>query len=192
MSDIITTEFIKTYFPDRSESDLILIQSRVTSLIAEYLRTSFQVTTYKDTYNTLYNVVTQHLPITEVTQIEDLTLDQDDSGRVLTPGTDYIVYPECINFPSRTAGTKDISISYSAGLTEFPVMVSIVAEDLVRYWAFKEGKVDELFFKSEDMEDRSYINRDNSEKKILSKLAEYRYSPLGSANRSRLVRIGVI
>lgn len=192
MTTLVSTSFVASYFPDRSNDDLSVIQSRVTNLIAEYLRTSFQSVTYQETCNTLTNLVPSHLPIIAVTQIDDLTLESDDPDRILTADTDYYIYSDHINFPSRTPGTKDILVSYSAGMLDIPTMASIVAEDLVRYWAFKEGKVDELFFKSENMEDRSYTNRDMSEKKILSKLAEYRYTPLGSGNKARRVRIGVI
>ena len=187
MNDIISVDFIRSYFPDRSSDDLSALQTRVTRLIEEYLRTSFIETEYTEVYGTKAILVPYHLPITSVTSITDVV-----SSEALTADTDYVVDSESIQFPSRTEGTKDISVVYKAGLTNIPVLVGVVAEDIIRFWSFKDDKRDELFFSSETMEDRSYKSRRTDENQILSRLSKYRFEPLGSTNRGRQVRIGVL
>lgn len=187
MNDIISVDFIRSYFPDRSSDDLIALQTRVTKLIEEYLRTSFTETEYTEVYGTKANLVPYHLPITSVTSITDVA-----SSEALTADTDYVVGSNSIQFPSRTEGTNDIRILYKAGLTNVPVLVGVVAEDIIRFWSFKDDKRDELFFSSETMEDRSYKSRMTSENQILSRLSQYRFEPLGSAIKGCKVRIGVL
>lgn len=187
---LVTEPFVRDLFPEASSERIWQLMARATDMVAEYLRTSFSEKLYEEEVLDLKSKVpTKHLPISSVELVEDITADEPIE---MTEGSDYLVYPTHLLFLSNPTFTrKAIRVTYTAGLTSCPTVFSLVAEDLIRFWAFKEDKRDELFYKKEDMEDRSYEMRTTSENDILSRLAKYRYSPDGTIGKGN-VRIGVI
>ena len=190
-ASLVSEAFIHRILPDLPINEIWDFQTRATTLVAEYIRTSFSEETYEDEVLPLSKkVVTRHLPIRQVLKVEDLTGEEPVE---LVEDEDFTVNATHLTFSKATYTPNAIRITYMAGLPEgeIPAIFSVVAEELVRFWAFKYDKVDELFYKKEDMEDRSYENAGVTEEKILSRLARYRYTPYGTV-RKGLVRIGVI
>ena len=187
---LVTEDFVRNLFPEASSERIWQLMARATDMVAEYLRTSFSEKLYEsEVLDRKAKVPTKHLPIVSVELVEDVSSDEPEE---MVEGTDYLVYPTHLLLLSSTTFTrKAIRVTYTAGLTSCPTVFSLVAEELIRFWAFKEDKLDELFYKKEDMEDRSYEMRTTSEDDILSKLAKYRYSPDGTIGKGN-VRIGVI
>lgn len=187
---LVSEDFVRDQFPDASSEKIWKLMTRATDIVAEYLRTSFSEKLYEEEVLDLKSrVPTKHLPINSVELVENITSDEPTE---LTEGEDYLVYPTHILFLGQPTFTRRaVKVTYKAGLTSCPTDFSLVAEDLIRFWAFKEDKRDELFYKKEDMEDRSYEMRVVSENNLLSRLAKYRYSPDGTIGKGN-VRIGVI
>lgn len=189
---LVSEAFVVGQFEDLGPQSIWEYQDRATAMVAEYLRTSFSEETYEDeVVDFKKKAVTKHLPITGVVKVEDISGDEPTE---LFEGDDFLVYPTHIVFTGDVAyQPKGLRITYMAGLTrdQVPTVFKLVAEDLIRFWAFKEDKRDELFYKKEDMEDRSYEMKTINESQILSRLARYRYFPFGTIRKGN-VRIGVI
>lgn len=185
---LVSEAYIMSQLPDRSGDDITKLRKRVNDLIADYLRTSFEVLPYTEVLDSKEILVPQHVPIVSVTSLIDLSTLEE----VFAEDVDYFVYPDYVYIPGRLSGNKDIQITYTAGLSSVKPLMEVVAEDIVLFWSFKEGKKDELFFAREDMEDRSYLTRVIREEAILARLRQYQYRPSGRTNPRRLVRIGVI
>jgi len=193
MVNLISNDFLKTLLDVDEESFIETIgqvNQRVSSLIEEYLDTTLEVKSYEnEVYDAASTLILYHMPIKSV---ESIVLISGDSETPLAENTDFYVYPDRISLPNVTPGRKNLKISYEAGLETIPQMCYIVAEELVRYWAFKASSGDGFFYKSEGMEDRSYTNSDVTELKILSKLAPYRQRSLPKRSTRPSFRIGVI
>lgn len=185
---LVSEEYIASHLPDRSTQDIAKLQRRVNDLVADYLRTSFEVSEYTDRLDSKSILVLPNLPIVSVLQMTDL----GPSAVTFTENSNYFVYPDHIYIPGRIPGNKDIEVVYQAGLDHVDPLVEVVAEDLVLFWSFKEGKCDELFLRQESMEDRSYVTKAINEESILSRLADHRYKPLRIKSSRGQVRIGVI
>lgn len=187
---LVSDDFIRSLMPDATLERIWTLKKRATSMVAEYLRTSFSEELYEEEVLDLKEIIpTKHLPLVSVELAENISSGEPVE---LVEGTDFRVYPNYLRMTSASSFTPGgLRITYRAGLTSCPTVFSLVAEDLVRFWAFKEDKLDELFYKKEDMEDRAYEMRVTSESSILSRLAKYRYSPDGTIGKGN-VRIGVI
>jgi hypothetical protein len=184
--NLVSEDYIATYFPDRSTSEIQSIQSRANGLIADYLRTTLGPASFTDIHDYKLTVIPYHLPIVSVESIAVV-----NSSELLIENSNYFVYPTYIYLPNANQTVNGLRIVYTAGLEQANPMMELVAEDLIRFWAFKDGKSEELFYLKEEMEDRGYTNREISELTILSRLKSQRYKPFGS-RIGGTVNIGVI
>lgn len=187
MVKLVSIDYIAKHFPDLDNNELSVLQSRVGRLVADYLHTSLEEKVYTEVYDSKVTLIPYHLPIISVTSIED----RSSANTIFEEDTNYYVYNNYIQIPGRTSGSKDLRLTYIAGLQSSSPKMEIVAEDIIRFWAFKEGKLDELFLQQENMEDRSYTTKDITEATILTRLRSERYHPLKDLAKG-IVRIGVI
>jgi Tfp pilus assembly protein PilX len=178
---------IASLYPEKTPTQRDQLNDDITSLIHEYCNTTFEEVTYtNEVQDSKTALVPDHLPINSVTTLIDGEYTE------WVENTDYYVYSDRVDIVSPTLGKKAISITYKAGFTTVPQMVKLIAEELVRFKAFKETEGSALFYKEQTFEERTYKwDKNTSELSILAKIK--RYVQKGSSRTAKAsIRVGVM
>jgi hypothetical protein len=184
MVSLIAMSRLEEIFQSLTPEELNTIDQSLTGIIEEYCNTTFEPVDYVgEILDSRDPMVPDHLPLISVASLID-------NDVVFTENIDFWVYQLSIKVKSPSKVNKGVVISYRAGFQTIPQQVKLVAEDLANYWAFKRSEGSQLFYKSQEFEERSYeVQKDFNESRILSRLRRYvQPRPRGSGG----IRLGVM